>query len=75
MRAARLLGAADALRRTLRSPLFPSERADYEAEMAKVRAMLGDESFDVQWRVGSSITLERALEEAREIVAPTALKH
>ncbi|MFY9884704.1 MAG: tetratricopeptide repeat protein [Candidatus Cybelea sp.] len=75
LRAARLLGAADALRRTLRSPLFPSERADYEAEMAKVRAMLGDEIFDVQWRVGSSITLERALEEARETVAPTALKH
>jgi tetratricopeptide (TPR) repeat protein len=73
-RAARLLGAADALRRTLRSPLFPSERADYEAEIAKVRAMLGDESFDVQWRVGSSVTLERALEEARETVVPPAVK-
>jgi predicted ATPase/transcriptional regulator with XRE-family HTH domain len=73
-RAARLLGAADALRRTLRSPLFPSERAGYEAELATVRKMLGDDAFDVQWRIGSSITLERALEEARETVAPTAAK-
>lgn len=74
LRAARLFGAADALRRTLRSPLFPSEQADYEAETARVRAMLGDETFDAQWRVGSSVTLERALEEAREAVAPPALK-
>jgi predicted ATPase/DNA-binding XRE family transcriptional regulator len=64
-RGARLLGAAEALRRAMRSPVFPSERASYDAEVAHVRAMLGDESFDVQWRIGTSITLERALEEAR----------
>lgn len=65
-RAARLFGAADALRTTLRSPLFPAERAEYEAELAKIRAMLGDDAFDVQWRIGASNTPERALEEARE---------
>ena len=48
--------------------------AEYEAELRIVRAMLGDEAFDAQWRIGSSITLERALEEAREAVAPPALK-
>jgi hypothetical protein len=28
--------------------------------------LLGDESFDVQWRIGTSMTLDRALEEARK---------
>ncbi len=69
---ARLLGAADALRRTIRSPLFPAERAEYEAMVASMRETVGDDAFDVQWRIGSSITLERALEEARETRVPTA---
>lgn len=71
-RAARLFAAADALRRTLRSPLFPSERAEYEAEVAAVRKRLGDEAFDAQWHIGSSLTPERALDEARETLVPTA---
>ena len=65
-RGARLLGAADALRRAIGSPLFPAERADYEAEVDAVRTKLGAEVFDAQWRIGASITFERALEEARE---------
>ncbi len=69
---ARLLGAADAIRRTIRSPLFPSEQAEYEATIAAMRAQLGEDAFDVQWRIGASITLERALEEARETRVPTA---
>ncbi len=69
---ARLLGAADAIRRTIRSPLFPSELAEYEATVASMRGMLGDDAFDAQWHVGSSVTLERALEEARETKVPIA---
>lgn len=65
-RGARLLAAGDALRGTLRAAVFPAERAGHEAEMNRVRDLLGDESFDVQWRIGASMTLERALEEARE---------
>jgi predicted ATPase/DNA-binding XRE family transcriptional regulator len=65
LQAARLLGAGDALRSAIGSPLFPSERTSYDADVAKVREMVGPEAFDVQWRIGSSITLERALEEAR----------
>jgi predicted ATPase len=64
-RGARLLGAADAGRRTIRAPITPAERNDYESTVASVRAMLGDAAFDVQWRIGTSSTLERALEEAR----------
>ncbi|HEX3671246.1 MAG TPA: tetratricopeptide repeat protein [Candidatus Cybelea sp.] len=71
-RGARLFGAADALRRTIHSPLFPSDRAEYEAAIASMRGQLGDDAFDVQWRIGSSITLERALEEARQTRVPTA---
>ncbi|MGA7356910.1 MAG: hypothetical protein WBW76_15915, partial [Candidatus Cybelea sp.] len=62
-------------RTTLRSPLFPAERDEYEAELARVRAVLGDDAFDVQWRIGASNTLERALEEAREALVPTAVNH
>jgi predicted ATPase/DNA-binding XRE family transcriptional regulator len=69
-RGARLLGAADALRRTIRSPVFAAELADYETETAKVRKMLGGNVFDVQWRIGASITLERAVQEARETRRP-----
>jgi len=65
-RGVRLLGAADAIRRTIHSPVFASERAEYEAELTRLRAALGEAAFDGAWRIGSSITLERALEEARE---------
>lgn len=71
-RGARLLGAADAIRGTIHSPLFPSERAEYDATIASMRAAIGDEAFDVQWRIGSSVTLERAVEEARQTRVPTA---
>jgi predicted ATPase/DNA-binding XRE family transcriptional regulator len=64
-RAARLLGAADALRRAIHVPLYESERADFDVEVAKVRTLLGAEAFEVQWDIGTSSTLERALEEAR----------
>ncbi len=69
-RGARLFAAGDALRRAIGSPIFASERTEYEAAIAAVRAMLGDIAFDAQWRIGSSITLERALDEARASRAP-----
>ncbi len=72
LRGARLFGAADSLRRTIHSPMFPSERAQYEASVESTRSMLGADAFDAQWRIGASITLERALEEARQTRMPTA---
>jgi predicted ATPase/DNA-binding XRE family transcriptional regulator len=65
-RGARLLGAADALRRSIGTTLFPSELPYYEKSVATILEMLGREVFDVQWRIGASVTLQRALEEARE---------
>ncbi|HYL27011.1 MAG TPA: tetratricopeptide repeat protein [Candidatus Nitrosotalea sp.] len=63
-RAARLYGAGEALRSAIGSPLFPSERIEYEISVAQVRAMIEPEAFDVQWRIGASITFDRALAEA-----------
>jgi predicted ATPase/transcriptional regulator with XRE-family HTH domain len=64
-RAARLLGAGHTLRSATGSAVFPADRAEYDAEVAAVRATLGDDAFLVQWRIGLSMTLERALDEAR----------
>jgi hypothetical protein len=71
-RAARLLGAGDALRRAMGSPLFPAEREEYETEVAAVRQTLGDSAFETQWRIGTSMTLERALEEALAAEPPAS---
>lgn len=65
-RGARLLGAADTLRRAISLAVFPSERSDYDEAVANVRATLGDDAFEVQWRIGASSSLERAVEEARQ---------
>jgi predicted ATPase/transcriptional regulator with XRE-family HTH domain len=64
-KAARLLGAAETLRSALGSPVFPTVRSEHDAEVARIRARLGDDSFLVQWRIGLSMTPERALDEAR----------
>jgi hypothetical protein len=47
------------------SPVFPTVRSEHDAEVARIRARLGDDSFLVQWRIGLSMTPERALDEAR----------
>ncbi|MGB8909232.1 MAG: tetratricopeptide repeat protein [Candidatus Cybelea sp.] len=64
-RAARLLGAAQTLRNTIGLPIFPIERERHDAEVSAIRGCLGDDAFLVQWRIGISMTLERALDEAR----------
>ncbi|MGH7728406.1 MAG: ATP-binding protein, partial [Vulcanimicrobiaceae bacterium] len=64
LRAAHLLGAAEALRREIGSPRFPSDVARYEGTLAAVRAALGAEAFAAAWNEGASMTLERALAEA-----------
>jgi hypothetical protein len=59
-RAARLWGAAEALRERLGAPLPPNERAEYEREVAAVRQALGAEGFAVAWAAGRSLTEEQA---------------
>src|SRR5450755_2480462 len=53
--AARLFGAAEALREQLGAPKPPIERSEHEAQIATVRAALGESSFQATWARGQSM--------------------
>jgi predicted ATPase/class 3 adenylate cyclase/DNA-binding CsgD family transcriptional regulator len=57
--AARLWGAAEALRDTVGLPLPPVFRADYERSVAAARAQLGDKAFTTAWAEGRTMTPEQ----------------
>ncbi|MCL6650503.1 MAG: tetratricopeptide repeat protein, partial [Chloroflexi bacterium] len=63
-RAARLSGAAEAIRESVGSPLPPGERPLYEAHLDALRAALGKRAFAAAWAEGRSLTLEQAIEYA-----------
>jgi hypothetical protein len=65
-RAARLWGAAAALREAIGAPLPPSEREKYEREVGAARAALGEEAFASAWAEGEAMTLEQAIAYALE---------
>jgi predicted ATPase/DNA-binding SARP family transcriptional activator len=58
--AARLLGAAEALRERLGAELAPAERATHDETVAAVRSALGG-SFAAEWEEGRSMSLDRAV--------------
>jgi predicted ATPase/Tfp pilus assembly protein PilF len=68
--AARLFGAAAALRVTIGAPLPPSERAEQEHQVAAARRALGEAAFAVAWGEGQALTLEEAAAFALEEEAP-----
>ena len=59
--AARLLGAADALRQEIGAPLDPAEQAELDQDLMVVRNSLEEKVFAVAWSNGSDMTLEQAL--------------
>lgn len=61
--AARLWGAAEALREAIGTPVPPVYRLDYERVVAKARAQLGSETFARAWAQGRTMTLEQAVAE------------
>jgi non-specific serine/threonine protein kinase len=61
-RATRLWGAAEALRAAIGSPLPPSEREEYDRQVAAVREAMGKETFAPAWAQGRAMTLEQAIE-------------
>jgi len=65
-RAARLWGAAEALRETISAPLPPADRPDYDRSMAAARAHLGEVPFAVAWEGGKAMTPDEAIEYALE---------
>ncbi len=60
-RAARLFGAAAALRKAVGAPLNPSDRARYEQSLATIRGRMGEESFSAFWSAGAALPLEDAI--------------
>src|SRR5207244_2227542 len=60
-RAARLFGAAAALRASLHVALTPAEHALSALSAAAVRLALGEEAFMTYWGEGERLTLEQAL--------------
>jgi predicted ATPase/Tfp pilus assembly protein PilF len=60
-RAARLFGAAEALRESLRAPRWPGDRADYSQHVGVLRARLNEADFEAAWAEGRALTLEQAV--------------
>jgi len=59
--AARLWGAAEALREAIGAPLPPVERAPYHRAVASTRAQLGEQAFAAAWAEGRTMSPEQAL--------------
>jgi hypothetical protein len=63
-RAARLLGAAEALGETIHAFLPNEVRADHERTLANVRTALAPAAFAAAWAEGRAMSLAQAAEEA-----------
>jgi predicted ATPase/DNA-binding CsgD family transcriptional regulator len=59
--AARLLGAATALFKTLGTSPYPILRATYDYTVATSRATVGEDQFAAAWQEGQAMTLEAVL--------------
>jgi hypothetical protein len=66
-RAARLLGAAEALRETVDSPMTDIEQAEYAEETRVLRSLLPERELANCWAEGRSMTIDQAVLLAREI--------
>ena len=65
-RAARLLAAAETLRREIGINVPPAERTDYEARLDAIRTSLGPEAFAAAWAEGQAMRMEQAIAYALE---------
>ena len=63
-RAARLFGAAEALRDAARRSLSPADRAEHQRHVETVRRALGENGFSSAWADGQAMSFERAVEYA-----------
>jgi hypothetical protein len=64
VRAARLWGAAEALREAYSAPQPPNIKEKYEREVAAARAASGVEASAAAWAEGRAMTMEQAIETA-----------
>jgi hypothetical protein len=68
--AARLFGAAHALREAQRLRRLPAHQALRERDVAATRAALGEDAFAAAWAAGAALSLEQAIAYALEQPAP-----
>jgi tetratricopeptide (TPR) repeat protein len=61
-RAAKLLGAAEALRDKIQAAMTDQERVEYDQSMAQLRAMLAETEFNALWAEGRAMTMEQAIQ-------------
>jgi predicted ATPase/DNA-binding CsgD family transcriptional regulator/Tfp pilus assembly protein PilF len=54
-RAARLFGAAQALRDAIGVPIIPAEQAEHDQYLARARTTLGDAEFAAAWAAGQAL--------------------
>ena len=71
LRAARLLGVAEALRETIGAPVPPCERAAYDRTVSELRAVMGEEAFAKARAEGRAMSLEQAVEHVPGKASPT----
>jgi predicted negative regulator of RcsB-dependent stress response len=64
VRALRLAGAADALRKPIGAPLPPDWTGDLERQLAPARERLGSTGSAAAWNSGQSLSIDRAVREA-----------
>jgi tetratricopeptide (TPR) repeat protein len=64
--AARVFGAAAALRRETGEVRYPAERAAYEQDVAATRTWLGETAFVAGWAEGEAMSPEQAVADALE---------
>ncbi|MGI8855185.1 MAG: ATP-binding protein, partial [Thermomicrobiales bacterium] len=70
--AARLCGAAAALRETLGTPLLSVDRLPYERAVEAIRSTLGPTVFHAEWDAGAALSRAQAIAEAIEGARPLA---
>jgi predicted ATPase/class 3 adenylate cyclase len=65
-RAARLLGAAEALREKINIQMSPYERVEYDQQVARLRGRMQAEIFSTLWAEGRLLPMEQAVAFARQ---------
>lgn len=68
MVAAKILGAADALRESIGVQWQPVDRIEFERSVATVRSCIDDATFEISWSEGRGLSLAAAVELATKLL-------
>jgi predicted ATPase len=70
--AARLFGAVDTQFEHIGAAVWPTDRVDYDRNLATARAQLGDEAFAAAYTAGRAMLLNQAIAEALDLAGNAA---